>query len=264
MPKQETILNRAEVAHEFGISESIVARFIETGELRAWSHGEGRNRRWEIPMSSAEVALGAFKGALTLAEMIRESGLTEGTIRGACDAGRMRTLRPKGAQRSSLYVARAEFDRWLAQRQKSAKEAPPALKLTPTTTANGTGNGHAPAPRADGLPEALVPAAQKAFERDMARKADLEGLPSKEDILRLTENVEELAMRMAAQGTVAKLEALRAAVNALGEKQERVASSVWGLTKRVEAMEATMGNLAAAIELRLGEPLPPKAENASA
>lgn len=263
MPKVETILNRAEVAHEFGISEHLVARFIETGELRAWSHGDGRNRRWEIPLSSAEAALGPFKGALTPEDMVRESGLTISTIRGACDAGRLRTLRPKGAQRSSVYVARAEFERYLAQRRP--KEAQPALKLSPAAvTVNGNGAG-AHAPRADGLPEALVPAAQKAAEQDRARAIELAGGPSKEDILNLLVAVDDLARLVAAdQPPADRLVGMQDAIRALNEKAAAYNAAVWGLTKRVDAMEKTLGNLAAAIELRLGEPLPPKADAASA
>lgn len=216
MPKNETILNRAEVAKEFGISEHIVARYIDSGELQYFKSGSGSGISYMVPMSAAEALLGPYRTALTMAAMVAESGLTESALRGALDAGKLPTLRPKTGSKSTVYVARSAFDRYMAERK--AKEQP-ALKLVPASAPTE-------------LPADVTAQAKRAADEQA--------------LLRLLDD------RMLS--LVARMDRRDVSDD---HKHEELIVAFGALSKEFGDVKKALGDLAAAIELRLGE-LPAK------
>lgn len=155
--KTEQILNVAEVAKAYGISEHLVRQYIEAGTLRAWQDGKsGRGHAWHIPASAAEAVLGVYRGALTTDEAAKRAGMTSGGILQAIDAGTLERIAPPqiaGVKAFRVYVTPEAFDAWMASRHRQpAKTAANEARV----------NGHAPEERPLPFPPASVTARMKA------------------------------------------------------------------------------------------------------
>lgn len=118
MAKQETILSRKECAAEFNLSEQMLEHYLNAGDIRHWTDGEGNSTRHHIPRSAAEAVLAPFLTALRSEEIQTLTGLSNSAISSAIKRGAVRSLRPStyDGEKITIYVAREEFERWQADR----------------------------------------------------------------------------------------------------------------------------------------------------
>lgn len=239
MPKQETILSRAECAREFNISETMVQHYMDSGEVRFWWSGEGKGRSCQIPLSSAQPVLEPFKTALRTDEIEKLTGMTKSGVCNAVAAGRLKSLRPKNYPHSkiAIYVARDEFERWNASRVRPIKsEAQRPLALVPDPT---------PEPQAEAPRwEREAHDQQTSLVASMARQLDT--LSASVNALTGVVQMDHRART----DILARIEQIARNVDAVAGHMR---DGLTALDARQGMMDKTIGDLAAAIELRLGE-----------
>lgn len=228
--KNDVILNLSECAREFRVSPATVKHYLDAGDLFHWTSGEGAGLAYHIPLSRAEPVLGPHRTALTPEQCLRESGgwMTKGVVYDRISRGQLTVLKPTKLQadRMSIYVTRASFDALMAARH--AKEQPP-LKLVPTAPEQ-------PQTQSATLPPDVASQAQRMAEEQR--------------VLRL---LDDRTQRVVVQVT----KAINAAAESSYARHEELVTCVSILSKQIEDISKKLGDLTAALELRLGEPLRP-------